>query len=133
MPCYGPGGPTHVGDEETVISYDELRYLRRMKNEMDKVTRLLCGVMTFLEDNDILDEVIADNPELEKWWEEHKALDRKRLKKQRIARRNKLREIKNWMRENQSDLKFLKKKFRQLKAMADEDYDEQDFNFERDV
>lgn len=133
MPCYGPGGPVHIGDKETVISYEELRYLRRMKNEMDKVTRLLCGVMTFLEDNDILDEIISDNPELEEWWEEHKKLDRKRLKKQRIARRNKLREIKNWMRENQSDLKFLKKKFRQLKAMADEDYDEQDFNFERDV
>lgn len=130
MPC-SDGGPVYLGHDETRISYKELN---TMKTRLDLVTRMLCGLMRDLKKNEpeVYDDVLDHFEELQDWWVEHQAEDRKRLKKQRIGRRKKMREIQHWLKENKSDAKFLRQKLRQLKAMADEDYDGTDFNFERD-
>lgn len=51
---------------------------RILKQKLDNVTRLLCTVMTYLDNVDsyfVLDEVLG----LRSWWEEHKENDKKRV------------------------------------------------------
>lgn len=127
MPC-SDGGPVYIGHDETRISYKELN---AMKSRLDLVTRLLCGLMHDLQENEpeICSDVLDHVDELQDWWEKHQEADRKRLRKQRIQRRKKLRELKLWLRENKSDAKFLRQKLKQLKELSDDDYDARDFDF----
>lgn len=114
MPCndWGSGpGPT--------IDYTRENAL---KKRLDRVTNLLCGLMTALdaalydakgnshEDDEAVDAVdqAMRRPALQKWWAEHQAEDRERAK---VERRNK--EIER--RQIVAEIKRQKRRLRALK------------------
>ena len=70
MPCRGP-------DDDSCDSYRE--QLAKQRRELDKVTRLLCEVMT--------NGVPHASEELAEWWQNHQELDRKRKAAEEKARR----------------------------------------------
>lgn len=70
MPC-SDGGPVYAVDPQTIA-------------RLHKVTRLLCGVMTFLSPN-TRNGLCARDPELSEWWEEHQEHDRRRKKAEEAA------------------------------------------------
>lgn len=127
MPCQSS---FDYNENYTQISYDELR---KMKKELDLTTRLLCGLLKELDyrDQTLCDEILEDDRELDEWWDKHLVADRKRLKKQKEQRKRKLKEIKKWLLELDSDKQYLRKQFKRLQNLKDEDYDEREFNFKR--
>jgi hypothetical protein len=56
-----------------------------LKTELDKVTRLLCGVCRDYERNYGLPVSALGDVELGRWWEEHKAADAKRVAREKAA------------------------------------------------
>jgi hypothetical protein len=54
----------------------------KLKAEADNVTRMLCSLMTFLENNHSGFDFTANVEGLAKWWEAHKEVDRKREAKE---------------------------------------------------
>jgi hypothetical protein len=69
MPCYDPRDHGDFGQ-----GYDE--GLKAQKEEIDKLTRLLCEAMHKVEN--YIDPVAVCSKELLRWWELHKAWDLKR-------------------------------------------------------
>jgi len=63
MPCYDPRNTYDFGRQE-------------VKYEIDKLTRMLCGVCTQIEKSGDM-YPIYNTPELGQWWKEHKILDKK--------------------------------------------------------
>lgn len=76
--------------------YDE-DYTPKVINELDKVTRLLCNVMSILENKKLDKQIFSENggskyrEELKEWWEDHKKKDKirekeeaERIKKEKI-------------------------------------------------
>ena len=75
MPCHAPGGPDELSEgEKRGIRSERIQ----RKKDLDKVTRLLCGLLSDLEEN--FPEYKLFNNELEEWWNEHKEFDKKRKK-----------------------------------------------------
>jgi hypothetical protein len=54
---------------------DEDRYTREMKTELDMVTRILCEVLTFYEN----EGRVYLSKEAKEWWDNHKANDLRRI------------------------------------------------------
>jgi len=62
-------------------------YNQNTKEKLDKVTRLLCSVMTYLTPNDrkyLYSQSFG--PELKKWWDSHQEQDRKRTREESIKK-----------------------------------------------
>ena len=68
MPCY---------DSRSEPSYVIAEAKKEFQAELDKMTNWLCMLLTDLE---TLNMNVKDK-ELQKWWEEHKKLDKKRKDK----------------------------------------------------
>lgn len=90
MPCTDGGPIRSVSDYE----------YNRVKQRLDKVTRLLCTVMSQWEEDNLpvypqdtegivfppeLSNKIKDNKELQDWWTEHQKSDREREKAEKEA------------------------------------------------
>lgn len=85
MPC-SDGGPSY--DQERLDAQRAANEKRKTKEKIDKLTRLLCFVMTHMtsEQKDVLAEVIPSEEhgdhafhELDNWWLAHQEKDRKKL------------------------------------------------------
>ncbi len=89
MPC------TYYTPEE--ISRQNYEESQKLKAELDKTTRLLCEVMTGLENEGWSPEEVADitkdSPDLQAWWAEHKKLDEAR-KAEEAARLKRVEDLK---------------------------------------
>jgi len=85
MPCVYTETP-----QERAASKQERKM--KLKNELDKVTRLLCWVMEKVDDYNVLEaaDVLPDNKELEDWHLDHKNRDAKRLQAVKEAAKKKL-------------------------------------------
>lgn len=61
---------------KTELSMDAVKY----KVELDRVTAMLCGLLTDVEETDsvYLTEYLTVNPDLGVWWENHKRQDAQR-------------------------------------------------------
>lgn len=71
MPC------TYVESAEEIrirLQKENARVIAPYKHETDKVTRLLCSVMTNLED-DLISSLKRKVPGLSEWWKDHQAKD----------------------------------------------------------
>ena len=77
MPCTYTETPEEIALRENELN---AKAIAPYKKKLDKVTRLLCQVLT---DCEILDDYIAKNEELKRWWEDHKKNDARRIKKNR--------------------------------------------------
>lgn len=97
MPCRD-GGP----------SIDEARVIPELKARLDRVTNLLCFLLSASP------KLATRSEELMKWWEEHQACDRARRRKEREdekvrvrARRERMRQLRDKMGELQNAMRLL--------------------------
>ena len=82
MPCFYEETP-----EERAASEQERK--TKLKNELDKVTRLLCWVMGEIKYYDG-PTLLPKNEELENWYKEHEKRDEQRRKEVKEAAKKKL-------------------------------------------
>jgi len=103
MPCRGP-------------DIDRSEEIRKTREKLDHVTRLLCYVMK--KGSAPLFENSEEYRDLQSWWEEHKALDEERVleeqrekarKEKEVRDKKRLDELLNSM--SESDRKLLRRKF----------------------
>lgn len=117
MPCtvYGPG------EAEAIARDGAKAELKKVKDELDTVTRLLCFLSGVVEKKlQVTDLVLMDGPippELNQWvswWDKHKKTDAKRLERERKEReakkkeKEKIAELKGKL--SKEDIEFIKKK-----------------------
>jgi hypothetical protein len=61
-------------------SYDSSAHseIRKVKDELDNVTRLLCGIMRVISETNppVAEQLLGDN-NLHQWWQRHQAHDRR--------------------------------------------------------
>lgn len=92
MPCRH-----YSEDEEREVMHNTNA---KLKGELDKVTRLLCGTMKIWP-KDVQVRVCNNVPGLADWWEEHQVKDLKREKAEAIAKKKKIAKL-------EAELKALK-------------------------
>ena len=68
MPCY---------DSRSEPSYVRAEAKREFQADLNKLTRLLCEVMTVIDEAD-MELNVNPSDELYEWWKEHKKLDKAR-------------------------------------------------------
>lgn len=79
--------------------YGFLEDLNKRQRKIDSLTRMLCGVLTQLEELNFDDEkgqsIITEVKGLYKWWETHKELDARRRKQEQVANEEKKKKRRN--------------------------------------
>lgn len=81
MPCSDYHDNVYHPPEEPMVFPEQER--------LDKVTRLLCELLTYMEkayQKTTLKAIFNHNPNIEDWWEEHKNADAKREAKEKKER-----------------------------------------------
>ena len=90
MPCTDGG----YSNEE----YERRRH-SETQNKLDKVTRLLCGLITQLETTKLGHPIVLDR-ETQEWWVAHQEVDRQRLIREEQERKRKVQQIKDQIKRN---------------------------------
>lgn len=95
MPCNDGRPPSYDWMrpyDPSIDLSDEREQHRKTAERLDHVTRLLCRLMGRLEDlkgskmtngQQAVATSITDDPELQKWWKEHKTWDEERMRMER--------------------------------------------------
>lgn len=86
MPC------TYFETREEIAAASKKERQQKQRDELDKVTRLLCWVMKHVRDFEMQEAktVLPVNKELEDWYEAHKEKDKQRLEAIKAGAKKKL-------------------------------------------